>query len=139
MKPSQIPLAVAGLCYLASLFFGIFVLEEAGPSTFVIGLVCLFFGWSHVAWFANPTLFGAAFCHLTGRYRIALLLAAIALGLALFTFQLEEAPVNSGGSKEPIVGYQIGFYLWMTSIVLVLGSSLVQAFRSSRSRPSPYS
>ena len=134
MKKNQIALSLAGLCYAASLFFGVFVLEESGPSTFVLGFVCLFFGWEHVAWYANPALFAAAFCHLTGRHRLAVALAAAALTLALFTFQVDEAPANEGGSKEPIVGYQPGFYLWMASIVLVLGTSLAGSIGPSRSR-----
>lgn len=132
-RKGQFPLLVAALCYLASLFLGVFVLEEAGPSTFVLGFVCLFFGWTHVAWFANPLLAVAVVCHLACRFRLGLLFSAGALVLSLFTFRVSEVPVNEGGAKEAVVGYQAGFYLWMASIGLVLGSSLVNAIRAGSS------
>ncbi len=123
---------VALLCYLISLFCGIFILQEAGPSSFVLGFVCLFFGWSYLAWYANPVLLGAVVAHLLKRDWIALILAAGALALALSTLTIDEMLRDESGNKEPVAGYQIGFYLWLGSIAVILVSSLVMGIKGSK-------
>lgn len=127
MKRRLLLLALASLPYLVSLFCGIFVLEEAGPTTFIIGFVCLAFGWSHLAWYANPLLFAGILAYLLKRDWVAALLAAAAFAVGLTTLGIEEMPRNEGGAKEAVVGYQIGFYLWLTSMVLFGVACLTQA------------
>ena len=122
----------ASVCYAISLFCGIFILEKSGPSSFVLGFVCLFFGWIHLAWYANPLLLAAIVTHLLKRDRIVLILAIIALLVALDTLTLDRIARDEAGNEERIVGYQIGFYLWLASIVSVLLSSLVKSVRAKR-------
>jgi hypothetical protein len=129
MKPRLITVLISLLCYLISLFCGIFILEKAGPTTFILGLVCLFFGWGYLAWYANPVLLGSVIAYLLKRDWIAFVLAVVALALGLTTLGIDEMPRNEGGEKERVVGYQIGFYLWLASMAVILISSLIMGIR----------
>ena len=86
-----------------------------------------------LAWYANPLLLGAGILFLIKRDLAAACLAGLALIVGLTTLSLTEMPRNEARNVEPVVGYQIGFYLWITSMVVVLLSSLYMLLRKKRS------
>ena len=117
--------ALSVLLYFASLYSPVF--KDSGS---ILGFYILFFGWFTIpgngfAWFANPCLWiawiGLAKKGLKGDIIISVVMSLAAVALALTTFQLKELVLDEGGA--PLLGYDLGFYLWLASIgVTVLGS-----------------
>ena len=94
---------------------------QEGNSSFLLGLVCLLFGFGKLAWYANLFHFGAVLAFLIGKAGWAASLSVVSIGLALTTFGIVEMPRNEGGQMTAIVGYHVGYYLWVASMVAVLG------------------
>lgn len=130
MTSRILPLLPAGLFYLISLFCPVFVFQE-GNSSFLLGLVCLLFGFGYIAWYANLFYFGALVAFLIGKAGWAAGLAAVAIGFGLTTLRIVQVPKDSGGQMTAIVGYHIGFYLWMASMVTVLAVAGIRLWRGN--------
>jgi len=110
--------------FIASLGFKTLILSK-GDSSFLPGWVCLLLGFEYLAWFANPLfMFGIVFL-LLKRFSLALAASALSAILATTTFFIREAEYNEAGHTASVVGYGAGFYLWLSSIsVLLLTSPL---------------
>ena len=116
-------LLVACCFFAISLFSS--TLETGNGNGFLLGLVCLLFGWgSHLSWYANPPLLLAGVFLLTKRPGAAAISAAVAIALMLTALQITETYVNEAGTKAPVTGYGLGFYLWIGSGVALLITAL---------------
>ena len=123
MAVQTIGLIVAAAMFLFSLG-GMTII--AGPKQgFLLGIVCLLFGWgAHIAWYANPFIFFAGLLLLLGRPKPAIGCAALAIGLSLTTFLIHEIDINEAGTKAPVAGYGMGFYLGLGSSIALLATSV---------------
>jgi hypothetical protein len=107
------------------LSLGFSTLLYAEDSSFLVGLACLLFGLSYPAWWANPFLFFAG-CLLKERKPAwALANAAIATVLILSTFTITHIERNEAGTLAPVIGYGLGFFLWLGCGLVLLSTSLV--------------
>jgi hypothetical protein len=107
-----IGLSIASLLFLISLFTD--TLQTASGSGFLLGFVCLLFGWGvHLSWLANPLLFFSGILLLTRQPGGAACFASFALPLMLTALQIKETWINEAGTKGPVTGYGPGFYLWI--------------------------
>jgi hypothetical protein len=112
------------LAMFGASLFGMTLLDDRGGQ-FLIGFACLLFGWGgHLAWYANPLMAFSLLSLLLGKYRGASLLAVMALALSMATFGIQETWLNEAGTKAPVVGYGWGLYLWIGSMVVLLGTSV---------------
>jgi len=119
-------LAVAGLLFFLSLGFE--TLLYADDSSFAIGLACLLFGMGYLAWYANFCVVFSGLFLLGRQHILAGLIAAIALGLSLTALTITEVPKNEAGHTAPVIGYGLGFYLWVASIAVLLGTAIYCVF-----------
>ncbi len=109
--------------------------DGAHPSIalFLIGWMGMIDG--KIAWYANPALFAG--WRITQRLEtrpISLLYPLVSLGLSASFLAHDEIMVNEGGGRAPIVGYGAGYWLWLSSIgVLLFGNTLL--FFTSLNRP----
>jgi len=85
----------------------------------------LLFGFSYVAWFANPLLLLSVVLLLLNRSGMALATSAASVILATTTFLIHKAPFNEAGHMADVVGYGPGFYLWLASISAILLASVL--------------
>src|SRR6266480_3199826 len=115
---------IATLLFLASLGFNTLMLSR-GDSSFLLGFVCLLFGFSYVAWYANPLFLLAIIFLLLKRPGIAVATSAASLILAVTTLLIRKAPFNEAGHMADVVGYGPGFYLWLASISAILLASVL--------------
>jgi hypothetical protein len=117
-------LSIAGLVFLVSLFND--TLQTEQKNGFLLGLVCLLFGWgAHLSWFANPLLFLSGILLLVRRPAAAACFAAVALPLMLTALQIQETWVNEAGTKGPVSSYGLGFYLWIATAVTLLVTAII--------------
>lgn len=105
-KANEVGEAWEGLSLLISGCFGFYV--------------CL----TGLTWLANPALFCAWF-YLRKKPETALTASSIASLLAL-SFLLCTNMINdeSGDTYSPIIGYRIGYWLWLASALVMLVGSL---------------
>ena len=122
--PRVAGIVLAAVLFLSSLGFNTLILSQ-GDSSFLIGFVCLLFGFSYVAWFANPLLLLSVVLLLLNRSGMALATSAASVILATTTFLIHKAPFNEAGHMADVVGYGPGFYLWLASISAILLASVL--------------
>ncbi len=121
--------------FVLSCCSNVFIFEE-GDSSFLFGLICLLFGFEHLSWYANPALFGAwIFCFLR-KYRLAILFAAAAFLLGFAALNVEEVPRDSSGSKTRVLGFHIGYYLWMSAHLTALVFSIWRSISTMKEQKS---
>jgi hypothetical protein len=124
---------LAGLLFLASLATGTLKTDRGGEG-FLLGIICLLFGWGiHLSWYANPLLLLSGALLLAKRPLGAACSAAVAISLMLTALQIKEIYINEGGTKGPVTGYGVGFYLWVCSGGVLLVTALL-SMRGGRQR-----
>ena len=120
--PGQIAIATSIVLFAASLKMPAFLFQSHEP---VKGFTLLVFGWlgimtgDFLPWLANPAYALALTLIFLSWYRSALVVSGIALILALLSLLTREWMFDEGGGTF-IVGHGLGFYLWLTAILLLL-------------------
>lgn len=122
--------------YLLSLFLPAFTTEilQSGSADVVAstrtwhGSEVLLLGWAAVfdgsiAWYANIILIAALALYLASS-RLCFAFSFVALFIALTAFLYQEI-WNDGDSPQFMASYEIGFYLWLLSFVLLFIASLL--------------
>jgi hypothetical protein len=109
-------IVLAAVLFLSSLGFKTLLLSH-GDSSFLLGFVCLLFGFSYLAWFANPLFLVSIILLSLNRFGMALATSTASVILAATTFLIQKAPFNEAGHMANVVGYGPGFYLWIASYV----------------------
>ena len=122
--PRVAGIVLAAVLFLSSLGFNTLILSQ-GDSSFLIGFVCLLFGFSYVAWFANPLFLLSVVLLLLNRSGMALATSAASVILATTTFLIHKAPFNEAGHMADVVGYGPGFYLWIASMFVIFVTSVL--------------
>jgi hypothetical protein len=117
-------IVLAAVLFLSSLGFNTLILSR-GDSSFLMGFVCLLFGFSYLAWFANPLFLVSVILLSLNRSYMALATSTVSLILAATTFLIQKVPYNEAGHTANVVGYGLGFYLWIASISMILLTSVV--------------
>jgi hypothetical protein len=117
-------IALAAVLFLSSLGFNALILSR-GDSSFLMGFVCLLFGFSYIVWFANPLFFLSVILLSANRSGMALATSTASLILAATTFLIHKVPYNEAGHMAEVVGYGAGFYLWIASMCVILLTSVL--------------
>jgi hypothetical protein len=115
-------IVLASVLFLLSLGFNTLLLSH-GDSSFLMGFVCLLFGFSYVAWFANPLFLMSIVFLSLNRSVWALAASTASVILAATTFLIQKVPYNEAGHMANVVGYGLGFYLWIASMSVILLTS----------------
>lgn len=131
-------LSLSLLLYLSSLFFD-GALMDVGRQ--MPALQMLLYGpWGVAfgvyAWFANPLLALAVLAHRRFR-RLALLIGAAALYLAIGSLTIERLPDNRSYAFHDITGFGLGFYLWLGSMLVFCAGQLWWWFKARRADEVP--
>ena len=130
----------AGITLAIILFvlsLGFCTLLYADDSSFLVGLGCLLFGMSYPAWYANPFLFFSGCLLREKKPGWALASSVIATALILTTFSIAQIERNEAGHLAPVIGYGLGFYLWLGCSLVLLATSLVCLAKPEPSATSP--
>jgi hypothetical protein len=103
------------------------LMDQEGNSGEYPGWPLLYFGWigtigilngktDGIGWLGNPLFLLGTLRVLMGKRRRTTALLAVAVGLSLASFTLKEVLINEGGTTSNVVGYKLGFWLWMAAI-----------------------
>lgn len=76
-------------------------------------------------WLANPVLAAAWVFSLAGKNKIALLLGSLASALMLAFLFRQTIIASEAPTYAKIIGYGAGYWLWVTSGVLVMASGTI--------------
>jgi len=116
----------SGTLYCVSLFCPVFRFQE-GNSGFLPGFVCLAFGAfaRQVAWYANPFYFAALIALGMKKRYVAALFSCSALAIALATLSIKQIEKDEAGNMTAVAGYGPGFYLWLSSMLVVLVAAVI--------------
>jgi hypothetical protein len=117
-------IVLAAVLFLSSLGFNTLI-SSRGDSSFLMGFVCLLFGFSYIAWFANPLFLMSVIFLSLNRSGMALATSTASLILAATTFLIQKVPYNEAGHTAEVVGYGLGFYLWIASMCVILLTSVL--------------
>jgi hypothetical protein len=117
-------IVLAAVLFLSSLGLKTLILSH-GDSGFLMGFVCLLFGFSYLAWFANPLFLVSIILLSLNRSGMALAASTASLILAATTFLIQKAPFNEAGHMANVVGYGLGFYLWIASMSAIFLTSVL--------------
>jgi hypothetical protein len=107
--------------------------ERASESPQIMkGFEAALLGWQAIfvgnfGWVANPLLFLSLLFILTRGWRIAAVCATLGLLFALHSLMLvdERIIADEGGVTHMVLSHvYAGFYLWLTSILIVAGGSI---------------
>lgn len=132
----HLPLLISAALYGIALLLPAFRLEE-GNSGFLLGFVCLFFGFGHLAWYANPLYFGSLVTLLLKRGFLSALLTLPAIALALTALRITEMPRNEAGHMSAVAGMGAGFHLWLASMVVALFGGILEIRKRARPDAAP--
>jgi hypothetical protein len=78
-----------------------------------------------VAWLANPALLAAWVCFYFKRFNISLWLGILAF-ILIISFLLHTTIIaNEGGTRVEIIGYGLGFWLWLVSSLTTIVAALL--------------
>lgn len=123
MKSRVLTCLASAVLYTIALFTPAFAFA-AGDSSFILGMVCLLFGWGKLAWYANPILLAAYIAFLKKKDVLTTILSVAALAVAATTLSIEEVPRNSSGTLTRVVGFGLGFYFWLSSMAVLLAAGI---------------
>ena len=128
-----VPTGISIALYLACLPFETFCVQNACSGWPGYGI--LIFGWmgaltlsapANLIWFANPILFSSWGLALTKQPGYSVLAAAGAAVIGGCFLLAKVVCTNEAGILDPITGYRIGYWLWLTSMIAqTAGMSLI--------------
>jgi hypothetical protein len=129
-RSRRIFLAISVALFVACLFCECFYVDQGERSGGGTGGELLLVGWigfidGFHAWFANPLLLIAWIMALLWPRLVSPVFAIGALVLALGFLRHEDILINEGGGRAKIVGYGIGYWLWIASIGTALAGGAV--------------
>lgn len=115
------------MIYLVSPWMNALVIERGETTSGYPGWTLLFFGWlglfsildgdpSALGWLANPLFLVGTVAILFGQRMMSIVAMGAALAFALMSFLLQKILVDEAGNTAAVVGYDVGFWIWMSSI-----------------------
>jgi len=121
--------------YLGCLFFDAYMAaghqsSEQGYELLAVGWLGIFFG--YYSWLANPSLLASWICLLKRRTLAAQILSGLALLLALSFLLHPDIIVDEGGTRKEVIAYDVGYYLWLFSMMIMVGGASI--FRALHKR-----
>jgi hypothetical protein len=108
------------LLFSASLFLDSYYTIENKDSVGSLGIFSLLFGFfsMNISWYANPSLLISLLQLKRGNYKKALTYSSLSVLLALSFLLNERIIVNEGGGKSEIIAYGLGYWFWLSSLVI---------------------
>lgn len=115
--------------FLASLTQPIYSDGSYPPEDNMIGLMALLLGWldlfgAGISWMANPLLFLCWVFLLSNTIKNAMVSSFLAVCFSLTFLLFSTIYKDEAGNKGPIVARNIGYWLWVSSCLIVFIGSL---------------
>ena len=132
------------LCWTSILLFGLclfgdgYYIEGDRPRAWASAFGLLLVGWLGVgsggaAWLANPCLLFGWIAFAMGRFHMSLFLSLSAVSLIISFLAVDRVIASEAPTFARVIGYGIGYWLWLSSAIALVGANLGPAL--SRSSP----
>ena len=95
---------------------------------FLLGWAAIFSTGAGLCWFANPLLL-AAWIVIKKNIKVAMFLSVFSFLLALFFLVFDQIVDNEGGIAHPIISYNVGYWLWTASHLVMVAGTFVLMYR----------
>lgn len=92
--------------------------DKLGIAALILGPIGLVLGGACVTWLANHAIFFAWFFSIR-EPKIFLVFSSLALAIGLNFMFFDEILRSEAGHYEKIISYQIGYYLWILSFLIM--------------------
>lgn len=102
----------------------------SGFVAFLFGILGIFVGGAYITWFANPFLI-LSWLFIGKRPWVSLILSSFSLVIAFSFLIYDEIMINEAGHYGEIIGYALGYWLWIASIAIMLLGSLFCLLRKT--------
>lgn len=108
------------LLFTTSLFLNAYYTNESKDSEGSLGIFALLFGFfsMNVSWYANPCLFISLLQLKRGNLKKALIFSILSVILGFSFLFYKTIIVNEGGGKSDIIAYGLGYWFWLSSIII---------------------
>lgn len=140
---SRVLLIISTTLFCACLPFSSFCVysvhcgEWPSWSLLVFGWIVAFNGWPYSTWFANPLLIASWGFGFSRMGLIAFGLSSWALFLAVSFAKTEKIITNEGGAANPIMSFELGYWLWIASMFFSTLSAAVESWDQIAGRRKP--
>jgi len=142
-KASKVVLALSVVLYVVCLTQDGYYIDDPDPRKWSPAWGLLLFGWvgllsGMLAWLANPLLFVSWVLLAASRFRAAFYVALGALLFAMSFLLYSEVISSTKTDYSRIVGYGIGYWLWIASaLILAVGTGVLTIRSKPDARPEP--
>lgn len=94
-------------------------------AVFIFGIFGIFFGGAALCWLANPLLILSWI--LIKNNKLSLILSLLSTLIAISFLLFDEIIDDEAGNYRKIVGYELGYWLWVSSnCIMLLGNFLIR-------------
>ena len=125
--------------FAASLPFGCFTCGDASINSLMVllvGWMGMFKGGANSTWIANPLLAMSWLFFALRSYVTASVVSLLASALAFSFLFCHGVATDEGGADHPIVSYQIGYWLWLLSCLIMFAGSFYSLLISKEKQES---
>ncbi len=124
--------------FATSLLCDGFYVEGASPRAWSLGFGELIIGryaalTGVYAWLANPLLLTAWITFRSKSARVSLLCSVAALCFMLSFLLVHRIEVSEAGNSARIAGYGLGYWLWISSALVLLAGNMLRVIRQATS------
>lgn len=113
--------------FISSLFFNAFSSTSGTTDSFtalLMGWILSFQSTANLAWFANLVLV-CSWVMIVINNKIAVIVASLGLIIGLLPALSRNMAVDESGTLRGIISLDVGYWLWITSMVVILVGSLI--------------
>lgn len=139
MRLPKIITLLSVVVFAASLTQNCYNIEAHNPKASSPGLYLLLIGpigvfYGIFEWLANPVLLAAWVFSFAGKNKIALLLGIVASALMVAFLFRHTIVASEAPTYAKIIGYGVGYWLWLTSAWLVIMSGATGLLKQRQGR-----
>ena len=108
------------LLFIFSLVFNGYYINDGEDSVGSLGLIALLFGFfgMNISWLANPCLILSLIHLKRENLQKAFIFSLLSVVFGLSFLFYDEIIANEGGTKSEITGYGLGYWLWLSSLIV---------------------
>ena len=108
------------ILFISSLFFTVHYIDDCDDSIGGLGLMALLLGvfGMNISWLANPCLLLSLIHLKRDNIKKALIFSLLSVAFGFSFLFYDEIIANEGGTKKEITGYGLGYWLWLSSLII---------------------
>tara|TARA_R110001606_G_C15135602_1_gene623904 strand:+ start:188 stop:733 length:546 start_codon:yes stop_codon:yes gene_type:complete len=95
----------------------------SGLAVLISGIFGIFIGGACITWLANPLILISWLTFKKTKFSLVMSIIALLFGMSFLFF--DEIIINEAGHYGKITGYEMGFYLWNLSLIIMIIRNII--------------